>query len=163
MDVLRCLPCRVAVTAVAHRAQAILSLIIPFTTMWLLTFFIIFECILNAAAEMTRFGDRQFYADWWNSTTFDEFARKVGLQQCACWCRVVRCQHRLMDNQPPACALLPQWNKPVHEFLLRHVYLESMRTYKMSKAYATGATFVFSILLHELVCAICWLRWVCSG
>ena len=57
--------------------QAILRLIIPFTTMWLLTFFIIFECILNAAAEMTRFGDRQFYSDWWNSTTFDEFSRKV--------------------------------------------------------------------------------------
>jgi len=42
----------------------------------LLAFFLVFEVILNAIAEVTRFADRRFYADWWNSTGFDEFSRK---------------------------------------------------------------------------------------
>ena len=45
--------------------------------MWIIVFFILFECILNGIAEITFFDDREFYQDWWNSTTFDEFARKV--------------------------------------------------------------------------------------
>lgn len=68
------------------------------------------------------FADRDFYDCWWNSTSFDEFART--------------------------------WNKPVHEFLLRHVYLESIRTYKVSKRNATFLTFFMSSCLHELVMAI---------
>jgi sterol O-acyltransferase len=42
-----------------------------------------------------------------------------------------------------------KWNKPVHEFLLRHVYLESINTYKMSKNNATLLTFLFSSIVHE--------------
>ena len=42
-----------------------------------------------------------------------------------------------------------KWNKPVHEFLLRHVYLETINTYKMSKLNATFATFLVSSLAHE--------------
>ena len=66
-----------------------------------------------------RFADREFYEDWWNSATFDEYARK--------------------------------WNKPVHEFLLRHVYLEGVTTYKLSRQNATFLTFFMSSCLHELV------------
>jgi arabinogalactan endo-1,4-beta-galactosidase len=32
--------------------------------------------MLNGFAELTRFGDRLFYEDWWNSVTHDEFLRK---------------------------------------------------------------------------------------
>lgn len=39
-------------------------------------FFTTWEFICNAFAEITYFGDRQFYLDWWNSTTFEEFNRK---------------------------------------------------------------------------------------
>ena len=42
-----------------------------------------------------------------------------------------------------------KWNKPVHEFLLRHIYLESIKTYKMSKRNATLLTFLFSSIIHE--------------
>ncbi|GAA6001509.1 hypothetical protein JCM5350_007426, partial [Sporobolomyces pararoseus] len=56
--------------------QSVLDLAIPFTFCYLLIFFIIFECICNVFAEATRFSDRAFYSDWWNSTTFDEFSRK---------------------------------------------------------------------------------------
>lgn len=31
---------------------------------------------MNIFAEITRFGDRSFYKDYWNSTTFEEFNRK---------------------------------------------------------------------------------------
>jgi sterol O-acyltransferase len=70
-------------------------------------------------ALIKRFADRGFYDDWWNSETYDEFARK--------------------------------WNKPVHEFLMRHVYLESISSHKWSKQNATILTFVLSSLIHELV------------
>lgn len=100
---------------------ALSELLVPILFMWILTFFIIFECMLNAVAELTFFADRRFYSDWWNSTTFDEFARK--------------------------------WNAPVHEFLLRHVYLESMDEHNLSKPAATFVTFIFSMLLHELILA----------
>jgi diacylglycerol O-acyltransferase 1 len=34
---------------------------------WLAGFFAFFQSTLNALAEITRFGDRSFYDDWWNS------------------------------------------------------------------------------------------------
>ncbi|TDH73521.1 uncharacterized protein CCR75_007033 [Bremia lactucae] len=98
---------------------SIVSLLLPFLGCYLLTWFVIFECICNGCAEVTYLADREFYTDWWNSTTFDEFARK--------------------------------WNKPVHEFLLRHIYLETLDTYKISKVNATVVTFFMSAALHECV------------
>ncbi|KAJ3067807.1 hypothetical protein HDU98_008989 [Podochytrium sp. JEL0797] len=97
----------------------IVYLIMPFMVCFMMTFFIIFECICNAFAELTLFADREFYQDWWNACTFDEYARR--------------------------------WNKPVHEFLLRHVYLSSISSYKMSKPSATLLTFFVSSVFHELV------------
>ena len=35
---------------------------------WLAGFFALFHSFLNALAEIMRFGDRNFYDDWWNST-----------------------------------------------------------------------------------------------
>lgn len=34
---------------------------------WLLGFFALFQSFLNILAELTRFADRDFYQDWWNS------------------------------------------------------------------------------------------------
>ena len=36
---------------------------------WLAGFFALFQSFLNALAEILRFGDREFYSDWWNSST----------------------------------------------------------------------------------------------
>ena len=55
---------------------AALDQVLPFMINYLLIFYIIFECICNAFAELTRFADRGFYEDWWNAVTWDEFARK---------------------------------------------------------------------------------------
>jgi sterol O-acyltransferase len=59
---------------------------------------------------------------WWNSTTFDQYAR--------------------------------DWNRPVHNFLLRHVYFSSISTFHLSRGAATFATFLLSALVHELCMAV---------
>ncbi|KAF9938829.1 hypothetical protein BGZ65_012100 [Modicella reniformis] len=99
--------------------RALVLLLIPFMINYLLIFYIIFECICNAFAELTRFADRSFYEDWWNCVAFDEWARK--------------------------------WNKPVHHFLLRHVYDSSIESFQLSKSNAAFATFFLSSCVHELV------------
>jgi sterol O-acyltransferase len=56
--------------------RSLLDLALPFMISYLLLFYIIFECICNGFAELSYFADRQFYEDWWNSTSWDEFSRK---------------------------------------------------------------------------------------
>ncbi|KLJ11390.1 sterol O-acyltransferase [Blastomyces silverae] len=57
-------------------AEAISFLLLPFMITFLLVFLVIFEYTLNAFAEITRFADRKFYADWWNSCDWLEFSRE---------------------------------------------------------------------------------------
>ncbi|KAG0355468.1 hypothetical protein BG005_005589 [Podila minutissima] len=99
--------------------RALVLLLIPFMMNYLMIFYIIFECICNAFAELSCFADRNFYEDWWNCISFDEWARK--------------------------------WNKPVHHFLLRHVYDSSIESFHLSKSNAALATFFLSSCVHELV------------
>ena len=42
---------------------------------WLAGFFALFQSALNALAEITRFGDRSFYDDWWNSESLGTYWR----------------------------------------------------------------------------------------
>lgn len=88
------------------------DLIFPFMLEYLMAWYVIWECILNLLAELTCFADRGFYADWWNSVSWDQFAR--------------------------------DWNRPVHVFLLRHVYHSSISTFKIGKGAATLITFSIS-------------------
>ena len=55
--------------------QRILSLSIPNTYVWLLGFYLYFHLWLNLLAELTRFGDRMFYRDWWNSKNIETYWR----------------------------------------------------------------------------------------
>ena len=59
--------------------EVLSRLIVPVLISYLMIFFILFEQILNAFGELVRFGDREFYLDWWNSTSFEEFNRKWNL------------------------------------------------------------------------------------
>ncbi|KAL4065834.1 MBOAT, membrane-bound O-acyltransferase family-domain-containing protein [Scleroderma citrinum] len=103
--------------------RSLLDLALPFMIAYLLLFYIIFECICNGFAELSCFADRQFYEDWWNSTSWDEFSRK--------------------------------WNKPVHTFLLRHVYASTLASYPfVSRTGAMVITFLLSAAAHELVMVI---------
>lgn len=98
-----------------------LELIFPFAAEYLLTWYVIWEAILNLLGEVTCFADREFYNDWWNSVSWDQFAR--------------------------------DWNRPVHNFLLRHVYHSSISAMQVNKHTATLITFFLSACVHELVMA----------
>lgn len=47
-----------------------------------------------------------------------------------------------------------KWNKPVHNFLLRHVYASTISSYKFSRSRAMFFTFLLSAAAHELVMAV---------
>jgi sterol O-acyltransferase len=97
----------------------LLDLIFPFMMEYLLTWYLIWESILNLLAELTCFADRGFYDAWWNCVSWDQFAR--------------------------------DWNRPVHNFLLRHVYHSAISAMKVDKHTATLITFFLSACVHELV------------
>ena len=48
----------------------------PAIVAYLITFYLLLHCWMNLFAEITRFGDRQFYEDWWNSVSFSMYYRK---------------------------------------------------------------------------------------
>ncbi|KRX06313.1 hypothetical protein PPERSA_06284 [Pseudocohnilembus persalinus] len=99
--------------------ELLIRLILPALVLTLTIFYVIWEGICNVFAEVTRFADRRFYDDWWNSTTYEEFNRK--------------------------------WNRAVYNFLFRHVYLESIYKFKLSKKSAQMLTFLVSAILHEWI------------
>jgi len=103
----------------ADPLEAVLGLMAPVALVFVLLFLIVFDCILPGMAELTFFADREFYGDWWNCTTFEEFSRK--------------------------------WNKPVHEFLLRHVLVDAHVHWGLSRKLAGVVTFLVSIVLHEIL------------
>jgi diacylglycerol O-acyltransferase-1 len=88
---------------------------------WLAGFFALFQSFLNALAEITRFGDREFYTDWWNSPSVGAYWRT--------------------------------WNKPVYQFMKRHIYSPLVgRGWKPFSA--SFMVFLFSGVLHELLVGI---------
>ncbi|KAH8671073.1 MBOAT family protein [Xylariales sp. PMI_506] len=95
------------------------DLVFPFMIEYLLSWYLIWEAVLNTLAELTYFADRSFYDAWWNSVSWDQFAR--------------------------------DWNRPVHNFLLRHVYNSSISSMHINKHVATLMTFFLSACVHELV------------
>lgn len=66
-------------TSLSHRLKEypfiLIQTIPPFLTIYLLVFYLIWELILNAIAELSRFADREFYSYWWNSVDWNEYAR----------------------------------------------------------------------------------------
>ncbi|KAL6619885.1 hypothetical protein ACP70R_035024 [Stipagrostis hirtigluma subsp. patula] len=56
--------------------ETVLKLSLPNVYLWLCMFYSFFHLWLNILAEILRFGDREFYRDWWNAKTIDEYWRK---------------------------------------------------------------------------------------
>lgn len=59
--------------------ERLLKLSIPNLYLWLLIFYALFHCWLNVLGELTRFGDRRFYTDWWNAASFAEYWKRWNL------------------------------------------------------------------------------------
>uniref|UniRef100_A0ACD5WVY9 Uncharacterized protein n=1 Tax=Avena sativa TaxID=4498 RepID=A0ACD5WVY9_AVESA len=55
--------------------ERVLKLSVPTLYVWLCMFYCFFHLWLNILAELLRFGDREFYKDWWNAKTVEEYWR----------------------------------------------------------------------------------------
>ena len=49
---------------------------VPASYFWLTVFYSTFHSWLNFCAEISQFGDRRFYSDWWNAKNLGEYWRK---------------------------------------------------------------------------------------
>ncbi|KAJ0977461.1 hypothetical protein J5N97_012935 [Dioscorea zingiberensis] len=58
-----------------YAIERVLKLSIPTLYVWLCMFYCLFHLWLNILAELLRFGDREFYKDWWNAKTVEEYWR----------------------------------------------------------------------------------------
>ncbi|XP_031255702.1 diacylglycerol O-acyltransferase 1A isoform X1 [Pistacia vera] len=58
-----------------YAIERVLKLSVPNLYVWLCMFYCFFHLWLNILAELIRFGDREFYKDWWNAKTVEEYWR----------------------------------------------------------------------------------------
>ena len=66
---------KVALLDLASILERVMKLSTISLVIWLAGFYAFFQSLLNALAEVMRFGDREFYADWWNSPTLGVYWR----------------------------------------------------------------------------------------
>ncbi|KAI3906459.1 hypothetical protein MKX01_029074 [Papaver californicum] len=58
-----------------NAVERVLKLSVPTLYVWLCMFYCFFHLWLNILAELLCFGDREFYKDWWNAKTAEEYWR----------------------------------------------------------------------------------------
>lgn len=66
---------KVALREWAAIAERVMKLSTISLVIWLAGFYALFQSYLNALAEIMKFGDRQFYEDWWNSPSVGRYWR----------------------------------------------------------------------------------------
>ncbi|GFH15877.1 PH domain-containing protein, partial [Haematococcus lacustris] len=62
-----------------HIVERVLKLALPNMYCWLVMFYCVFHLWLNILAELLRFGDREFYKDWWNSSDVGSYWKQWNL------------------------------------------------------------------------------------
>ncbi|KAI9027864.1 MBOAT, membrane-bound O-acyltransferase family-domain-containing protein [Hyaloraphidium curvatum] len=60
---------------IGQLAERLLKLSMTSLYIWILGFYLTFHSFLNAFAEALRFGDRRFFGEWWNSTSYGQYWR----------------------------------------------------------------------------------------
>lgn len=66
---------KIAVMDIASILERIMKLSTISLIIWLAGFMALFQAGLNALAELMQFGDREFYTDWWNSSSLGAYWR----------------------------------------------------------------------------------------
>jgi len=61
---------------IQHYPLLLLNIMPSFLLIYILVWYLIWDAILNCIAELSKFGDRDFYGDWWNCISWDQFARE---------------------------------------------------------------------------------------
>ncbi|GJQ10647.1 hypothetical protein GpartN1_g2438.t1 [Galdieria partita] len=115
-----------------HSVEFVVTLIVPTGIFYLLFFILIFEVMLNGFAELSCFGDRLFYEDWWNSVTHDEFLRKWNRPVYNYLMKIVYSHGRKMGTSKlNAMTLTIAYSSVLHELVLA-VSFRRLRLYLMS-------------------------------
>ncbi|KAJ5084507.1 Sterol O-acyltransferase [Penicillium alfredii] len=99
-------------------AETISMLLFPFMITFLLVFLVIFEYVLGAFAELTRFADRHFYSDWWNSCDWLEFSREWNVPVHHFLFRHVYFPSRSRFSQPVAMLITFLVSSVFHELVM---------------------------------------------
>lgn len=60
-------------TDVSKIVERLLKFAIPNHICWLIGFYCVFHSSFNFLSEILRFGDREFYREWWNAETVGDF------------------------------------------------------------------------------------------
>ncbi|XP_033762380.1 sterol O-acyltransferase 1-like isoform X2 [Pecten maximus] len=100
---------------------SVFGCMLPGTLVLFIAFFAILHSWLNAFAEMLKFGDRMFYKDWWNSTTFANYYRTWNIVvHDWLYTYIYKDCNRLLGakNRAGAMALVFLISAVVHEYIL---------------------------------------------
>lgn len=99
-------------------AETVSRLLFPFLVAFLLVFLVIFEYVLGAFADITRFADRHFYSDWWNSGDWLDFSRKWNRPVHLFLQRHVYSASRTMMSKPMATLITFLISAFAHELVM---------------------------------------------
>lgn len=90
----------------------------------MLMFYGFLHCWLNLFAELMRFGDRLFYLDWWNSTTYADYYRSWNLVvHDWLFSYVYRDAYKIFNRSKKAAMLVVfLLSAVVHEYILAMIY-----------------------------------------
>lgn len=120
------------------------DLLFPFMMEYLLAWYVIWECIVSLRhstpqSPMSR-NFSKFALTPFKLNLLAELTRFADRGFYGPWWNSVAWDEFARD-----------WNRPVHNFLFRHVYHSSISAFKVSRPMATLITFFLSACVHELV------------
>ncbi|ETO28186.1 hypothetical protein RFI_08945 [Reticulomyxa filosa] len=107
---------------------------LPGVMLLLVGFWGVLHCWMNFWAEMLRFGDRQFYQDWWNARSFAQYYSPLLMNLSF---DIFVCAHR-------------RWNCVVHDWIYNYMYLPVLEC-GISKSMSMLIVFTTSAAIHEYV------------
>ncbi|PON46824.1 Diacylglycerol O-acyltransferase [Parasponia andersonii] len=145
-----------------YAIERVLKLSVPNLYVWLCMFYCFFHLWLNILAELLRFGDREFYKDWWNAKTVEEVGSMPMILPF-----VMLSQQPMLESNSELFVFLAylhwfygchhqywrMWNMPVHKWMVRHIYLPCLRN-GIPKGVAILIAFLVSAVFHELCIAV---------
>ncbi|KAF8393596.1 hypothetical protein HHK36_021840 [Tetracentron sinense] len=134
-----------------YAIERVLKLSVPTLYVWLCMFYCLFHLWLNILAELLCFGDREFYKDWWNAKTIEE-AVLENVEHDAKKVRNHAPGLKILPYQFETCALINQ-KKPVHKWMVRHIYIPCLQN-GLPKGIAVVIAFFVSAIFHELCIAV---------
>ncbi|KAM8799444.1 diacylglycerol O-acyltransferase 1-like [Eudromia elegans] len=130
--------------------EYILKLAVPNHFIWMIFFYWYFHSCLNCLAELLRFGDRQFYLDWWNADSVLQF-----------WSRWNIPAHRWLDRhvyKPLLHHGYDKWQARLAVFLLSACFFE----YLIAIPLKMFRFWLFAVMLSQIPLS-CLLKWLFGG